>query len=106
MFLIRFWRNITIKDSVESAKYEIKKVFYLYLHTVHFFSWLRIFRIGSGFLANPDPEKNSIRIMKKKTGSETLFTTPNKIPHFKNCSLRQRELMVRFFLYNFYEFKL
>ena len=29
MFLIRFWSNLTKKDSVENASYEINKIFYL-----------------------------------------------------------------------------
>ena len=39
-----------------------------------FFHGSGFFRIGSGFLADPDPdsEKRLIRIREKKTGSETL----------------------------------
>ena len=50
MFLIRFWRNLTKKDSVESAKYEliflllVLTVFGRFLHGSGF----------SGFLADPD----------------------------------------------------
>ena len=56
---MRFWRSLTKKYSVESAKYEIKKCL-LVLTFFDFFSWIRIwiFRIGSGFgfLADPDPD--------------------------------------------------
>ena len=63
MFLIRFCRSLAKKDSVDSAKYEIIKKFSLYLSfwTVFFMDpdfpvWIWIFRIGSGFLADPDPD--------------------------------------------------
>ena len=41
MFLIQFWRNLTKKDSVESAKYEIKKCI-LVLTVLGRFLWIRI----------------------------------------------------------------
>ena len=42
MFLIRFRRNLTKKDSAECAKYEIKQIFYVYLST--------------SFFMDPDPD--------------------------------------------------
>ena len=60
MFLIRFWRNLTKKDSVESAKYKINKF------STCTFSFTGgpffmdpdtdFYRIGSGFSADPDPD--------------------------------------------------
>ena len=42
-YLVRFWRNLTKKYSLESAKYDIQ-FFYLYLHWLGVFcSWIRIF---------------------------------------------------------------
>ena len=40
---------------VGSVKYEKKKTFHLYSSFWTFFSRIRIFRIGSGFLADTDP---------------------------------------------------
>ena len=70
MFLIRFWSNLTKKDSVESAKYEIQ--FFSTFTPVlgRFFHRSGFFRIGSGFLADPYSEKKSDP--DKKNGSETL----------------------------------
>ena len=72
MFLIRIWtwRILTQKDSVESAKYEIKKNLYLYLQFLDVFFMdpdfpdrIRIFGLsGSGLMKkkiDPDPEKKS-----------------------------------------------
>ena len=42
MFLIRFWSNLTKKDSVESAKYEINKFILVLTVLGRFFSWIRI----------------------------------------------------------------
>ena len=57
MFLTRFWRSLTKKDSVESAKYEINKFStctysFKLLRTFFSWTWIRsgFFRIGSGFL--------------------------------------------------------
>ena len=44
MFLIRFWRNLTKKDSVESAKYDIQ--FCLFLLT----------DFSAVFFMDPDPD--------------------------------------------------
>ena len=58
MFLIRFWRSLTKKDSVESAKYDIQifssrtSVFGRFFHG----SGSSFFRIGSGLLVNPDTD--------------------------------------------------
>ena len=52
MVLTRFWRNLTKKDSVESAKYEINNFStctYIFLNV--------FYRSGSGFLADPDSDK-------------------------------------------------
>ena len=75
MFLIRFWRNQTKKDSVESAKYEII--------LLHLYSFLDIFFIDpvSRFLPDPDPDsgkkvRSGKSRIRKKTGSETLLTPP------------------------------
>ena len=47
------WRNLTKKDSAENAKYEINKLFKVFFGR----SGSGLFRIGSGFSADPDPEK-------------------------------------------------
>ena len=65
-FLIRFWRNLTKKDSVVSAKYDI------YI----FFTWTYIF-LGVFFMdlcQDPDPEK------KVRSGSGQKDPDP-KPPH-------------------------
>ena len=59
--LIRFWRSLTKKHSVKSARYEIPITFFSTFTLVleRFFSQrnrVRIFRIGSGFLADLDPD--------------------------------------------------
>ena len=87
MFLIRFWRNQTKKDSVESAKYEF--VFYLYLHfskvffmdlDLDFPDRIRIFwPIRNRKKSDPGPEK---------TGSETLLTVHLKVWLFLEDFLR------------------
>ena len=61
MVLIRFWRSLTKKYSVESAKYEIQFLCTLTPVLRRFFhgSGSRVFRIGSGFLANPNLEKKT-----------------------------------------------
>ena len=60
MFLIRFWSNLTKKDSVESAKYEKYKKIMLVLTVLGcFFFFMDLdlfFRIGSGFSTAPDPD--------------------------------------------------
>ena len=70
MVLIRFWRSLTKKDSVERARYEIpaKIFFYLYplvLGRLFQGSGSGFFRIGAGFSADPDSEKSLIRIREK-----------------------------------------
>ena len=52
----RFWRKLTKKDSVDSAKYEITIFLPVLSVFGHFFPWIRIFRIVSGFLSDPDPD--------------------------------------------------
>ena len=61
LFLIRFWRSLTKKYSVESAKYEEKCCLLVLTVSEVFYSWIRIFWIGSRFLADPDREKNRIQ---------------------------------------------
>ena len=56
MFLLRFWRNLTKKDSVGSAKYEIPILFFCTYRFERFFPWIRI------SFSDPDPEKNKNRI--------------------------------------------
>ena len=70
--LISFWRSLTKKDNVKSARYEIyKKNSTLTPILGRFFhgsgSRSGFFRIGSGFLPDPDPdsEKRMIRIREK-----------------------------------------
>ena len=60
IFLIRFWGSLTKKENVKSAKYEINKKIILKIQFMDLFSQIRIriIRIGSGFLADPDTEKN------------------------------------------------
>ena len=78
MFLIRFWRHLTKKDSVESAKYDIRykfvlsvlAVFGLFLHGSGSRSGFS--RIGSGFLAYLDSGKKFDPDREKKPGSKTL----------------------------------
>ena len=64
--LIRFWRNLTKKDSVESAKYHYDKQFFFICTRIYiflaFFPWIRI-RIGIFW---------PIRFWTKGPGSETL----------------------------------
>ena len=52
MFLIRFWRSLTKKDSVESAKCKEEK------NSVVVLRFLDVFfhGFGSGYLADPDPD--------------------------------------------------
>ena len=70
----RFWRKLTKKDSVDSAKYEITIFLPVLSVFGHFFPWIRIFRIVSGFLSDPDPDsgKQVPSGSGKKPGSETL----------------------------------
>ena len=56
MFLIRFWRNLTKTDNVESDKYEINKFSTCTFSFRTFFNGSGFFRIGSGFSADPDPD--------------------------------------------------
>ena len=60
MFLIRFWRNLTKKDSVESAKYKINKfsncTFSFTVGPFFMDPDTDFYRIGSGFSADPDPD--------------------------------------------------
>ena len=46
-----------------SARYEIKHFLYFYLSFRTFFHGLGFFRIGSGFLADPDPVSEKILIL-------------------------------------------
>ena len=73
MVLIRFWRSLTKKDNVKSARYEIKYIFLNFNSSFRaFFSRIqiriRIFPSGSGFLADPDPDFWPIRIRTQKKG--------------------------------------
>ena len=70
LFLIRFWRSLTKKYSVESAKYQEKCCLLVLTVSEVFYSWIRIFWIGSRFLADPDRGK--------KPGSKTLMLTTSK----------------------------
>ena len=67
MFLIRFWRSLTKKDSVESAKYEMQIFFFLYFSFWTDFSRIRIFpdRIQSFGRWIRTQEKKLIWIRKK-----------------------------------------
>ena len=79
MVLIMFWRNLTKKDSGESAKYEIQ-FFLLLLQFMTFFSRIRIRifpdrirnfgRSGSGFWADPYPDFLPIRIWTQENKSD------------------------------------
>ena len=69
-FFIRFWMNLSKKDSVVSAKYEINKFsICTYRFTVGRFLWIRIRNFG--WSGSGLRKKSSIRI-RKKPGSETL----------------------------------
>ena len=83
MFLIRFWRNLTKKDSVESAKYKINKfsncTFSFTVGPFFMDPDTDFYRIGSGFSADPDPDSGKkVRSGsgKKKLGSVTLHYFP------------------------------
>ena len=73
MFLIRFWRSLTKKDSVESAKYEGKKNFYLYFSFFYVFLRIRIqiFPDQIQILAGLDPDS------KKKSDPDPGEKTPD-----------------------------
>ena len=78
-FLNRFWRKLTKKDSVESAKYE-KTVFLLVPVPVHAVFGIFFHGSGSGFSSDPDPDsgKSSIRIREKNRIRNTaFFADPN-----------------------------
>ena len=80
MFLIRFWSNLTKKDSVESAKYEINKKKIMLVLTVlgcFFSSWIRIYFFGS------DPDFRPLRIRTKK--KEVRSGSGKKYPDPKHC---------------------
>ena len=62
MFLIRCWKSLTKKDSVESAKYEIQ--FFSTFTPVlgRFFHRSGFFRIGSGLREKKsDPDPSAVR---------------------------------------------
>ena len=64
--LIRFWRSLTKKDSVKSARYEIEHFFYFNSSFSTFFSQIRIFgRSGTGLR-----KKSLIRIRTQKKKSD------------------------------------
>ena len=83
MVFIRFWRSLTKKDSVKSARYDIKHFFLLLLKFWDIFftdpNQYLFFRIGSGFLADPDfwPIRTQKKISdsdpEKNPESETLL---------------------------------
>ena len=65
-FFIRFWRNLTKKDSFENLRVLIiKKLFVdLCLQFVGFFSWIRnhpdvLADLDSGKKSDPDPDKKT-----------------------------------------------
>ena len=75
------WRKLTKKESVKIARYDIPvpyKIFFYFnssFRTVFFYG-SGFLRIGSGFLAHPDPDserKSDPDPGRKKPGSETLF---------------------------------
>ena len=75
MVLKRFWRSLTKKDSVKSARYNMYIKFFSTLTQVgRFFHSSGYFRIGSGFLADldPDSEKKNSYQDPEKNRSETL----------------------------------
>ena len=104
MFLIRFWRSLTKKDSVERAEYEIK-----ILVVLQFFD---VFFHRSGFSgSDPDFLPIRIRTQKKKSdpypernpGSETLhFGLVSKYYYF--FSLKPTILQLFTVLYCSYYF--
>ena len=60
LFFIRFWSNLNKKNSVESARYEIRKFLLVFTVLGRFFlhgSGSGFFRIRSGFSADPDPDR-------------------------------------------------
>ena len=70
MVLKRFWRSLTKKDSVKSARYNMYIKFFSTLTQVgRFFHGSGYFQIGSGFLADldPDSEKKILIKIRKKT---------------------------------------
>ena len=77
MFLIRFWRSLTKKDSVESAKYEGEKKFLLVLQFFYVFLRIRIqifpdqIQILAGL--DPDSKKKSDPDPKKPLIQNTAF---------------------------------
>ena len=76
-FFIRFWSNLTKKNSIESAKYGKQIISTCtYSFRTFVFHGPVYFRLGSGFSANPDSGKSSIRI-RKKPKSETLIIWPD-----------------------------
>ena len=109
MFLIRFWRSLTKKGSVESAKYEITTIYICTSVFGRFFHGS-----GSGFpnriwiFGLSGLSKKSLIRIRKKPGSETLliFTSvdPKKDPNwiqfrniryyywFKSSSCRRRHI--------------
>ena len=72
-FSNRFWRKLTKKDSVESAKYE-KTVFLLIPEPVHAVFGIFFHVSGSGFSSDPDPDSG------KKFDPD-----PGKKPDPKHC---------------------
>ena len=71
---------------------KFKKNFYLYLHFLDVFSWIRIFRIGSG-LRNPSPirigGKTRIRNTAFNPHYSTLTIYPSPfIPHHSSLTIR------------------
>ena len=79
MVLIRFWRSLTKKDSVMSARIETENLFSSFTPVLGPFlygSRSGFFWIGSGFLADPDPDsKKVLSESRKKTGSKTVAIT-------------------------------
>ena len=56
---------MTKENSVESAKYERKKIFYLVLPFFTFFYRSGFFTIGSGIFNNPDLKITSMQTLAK-----------------------------------------
>ena len=86
MFLISLWSNLTKKDTVESAKYEITKFSTCTYSFRRFFSWIRIF--GRSGLR----KKSSIQIQKKTRIRNTeyrrgrMVARLEEVPQYRYCS--------------------
>ena len=101
MFLIRFWSNLTQKDSVESAKYEITKISictYIFFFTahrglfIHYYSV--IWRPSDHTVGRPQAEIRTLEGRSRGRDSNHWVTTPPaRPPHL----LLTRTVLGRFF---------